>query len=61
MTNHSITKGLVSSKEIAKAVKLDKFGFLGTFIGWILLKLLKISTLNKIYNRNSHLEKTRVY
>ena len=57
MTNHSITKGLVSSKEIAKAVKLDKFGFLGTFIGWILLKLLKISTLNKIYNRNSHLEK----
>ena len=41
MTNHSITKGLVSSKEIAKAVKLDKFGFLGTFIGWILLKLFK--------------------
>ena len=57
MTNHSITKGLVSSKEIAKAVKLSKFGFFGTFIGWILLKLLKISTLNKIYNRNSHLEK----
>ena len=26
MTNHSITKGLVSSKEIAKAVKLSKFG-----------------------------------
>ena len=57
MTNHSITKGLVSSKEIAKAVKMDRFGFLGTFIGWILLKLLKISTLNKIYNRNRHLEK----
>ena len=57
MTNHSITKGLVSSKEIAKAVKLDRFGFLGTFIGWILLKLLKISTLNKIYNRNRHLKK----
>lgn len=57
MADHSKFKGLVSSKEIAKAVKMDRFGFLGTFIGWILLKLLKISTLNKIYNRNSHLEK----
>ena len=48
--------GLVSSKEIAKVIKADKYGFFGTFAGWILMKLLKISTLNKIYNRNKHLK-----
>ncbi len=45
--------GLVTSKEIAKAIKADKFGFIGTFFGWILMQLLRISTINKIYNRNS--------
>jgi putative hemolysin len=47
--------GLVTAKEVAKAVKVDKHGFIGTFFGWLLMKLLKISTLNKIYNRNKHL------
>ncbi|MBR9845257.1 MAG: lysophospholipid acyltransferase family protein [Algicola sp.] len=47
--------GLVSAKEVAKAIKVDKYGFIGTFIGWLLMKLLKISTLNKIYKRNKHL------
>lgn len=47
--------GLVTAKEVAKAIQLDKYGFLGTFIGWLLMKVLKISTLNKIYNRNKHL------
>lgn len=47
--------GLVTAKEVAKAIKVDKYGFLGTFIGWLLMKLLKISTLNKIYNRHKHL------
>ncbi len=48
--------GLVTAKEVAKAIKVDKYGFLGTFIGWLLMKLLKISTLNKIYNRHKHLQ-----
>ncbi|GAA4800878.1 lysophospholipid acyltransferase family protein [Litoribaculum gwangyangense] len=48
--------GLVTAKEVAKAIQLDKYGFIGTFIGWLLMKLLKISKLNKIYNRNKHLE-----
>lgn len=48
--------GLVSAKEVAKAIQLDKYGFVGTFIGWLLMKLLKISTLNSIYKRNKHLE-----
>ncbi len=47
--------GLVTAKEVAKAIQLGKYGFIGTFLGWILMKVLKISTLNKIYNRNKHL------
>lgn len=48
-------KGLVTAKEVASAIQLNKYGFVGTFIGWILMKVLKISTLNDIYNRNKHL------
>ncbi len=48
--------GLVTAKEVAKAINVDKYGFLGTFSGWLLMKTLKITTLNKIYDRNKHLE-----
>ena len=48
--------GLVTAKEVAKAIHTDKYGFLGTFSGWLLMKVLRISTLNKIYDRNKHLE-----
>ncbi|MDO1501953.1 lysophospholipid acyltransferase family protein [Winogradskyella maritima] len=51
----SSNTGLVTAKEVAKAINFDKYGFLGTFVGWMLMKVLKISTLNKIYNRNKHL------
>ena len=47
---------LVTAKEVSKAIKADKFGFLGTFIGWLLIKLLKISTINKFYTKNKHLK-----
>ena len=47
--------GLVTAKEVAKAINTDKYGVLGTFSGWLLMKALKISTLNKIYDRNKHL------
>ncbi|WP_299249337.1 lysophospholipid acyltransferase family protein [uncultured Lacinutrix sp.] len=46
---------LVSAKEVSKAINLEKYGVFGTFIGWLLMKVLKISTLNRIYNRNKHL------
>ncbi|KOS07268.1 glycerol acyltransferase [Flavobacterium akiainvivens] len=46
---------LVTPKEVAKAIKTDKYGFLGTFSGWLLMKILKISTMNKIYDRQKHL------
>jgi len=47
--------GLVTAKEVAKAINADKYGIFGTFSGWLLMKVLKISTLNKIYDRNKHL------
>ncbi|MEZ4777930.1 MAG: lysophospholipid acyltransferase family protein [Flavobacteriaceae bacterium] len=47
--------GLVNAKEVAKAIKVDNLGFLGTSLGWLLMKVLKISTMNKIYDRNKHL------
>ena len=47
--------GLVTAKEVAKVIKADKFGFLGTLCGWILLKVLKIAALNNIYNKHKHL------
>ncbi len=47
--------GLVTAKEVAKAINVDKYGFIGTSIGWLLMKVLKISTLNKIYNQKKHL------
>ena len=45
---------LVTSKEIAQVIGLHKFGFLGTFIGWILLKILRISAINRIYENNKN-------
>lgn len=47
--------GLVTSKEVAEAIKVDKLGFVGTFIGWLLMKILRISTANNIYNKHKHL------
>lgn len=43
---------LVTSKEIASVIGLKKLGFLGTFIGWILIHILRLSVLNRIYNKN---------
>ena len=48
--------GLVTAKEVAKAIQLDKYGFIGTLVGWGLMKVLKISTINKFYKRNKHLQ-----
>ena len=47
---------LVTSKEVAKAIHLDKLGFVGTFLGWSLLSLTRLSTCNKIYDKHKHLE-----
>lgn len=48
--------GLVTAKEVARVIKVDKYGFMGTFMGWTFMKMLKISALNEIYDRNKHLK-----
>ena len=48
--------GLVTAKEVAKAINLDKYGFLGTFIGWVLMKVTKISSINQFYDQHKHLD-----
>ena len=45
---------LVTSKEIAKVIGLEKFGFFGTFIGGLLMRVLRISTMNRIYDNNKN-------
>ncbi len=48
--------GLVTAKEVAKAINLDKYGFMGTFMGWMLMKVTRISSVNSFYDKNKHLE-----
>ncbi len=43
---------LVSSKDIAKLLHLEKLGWLGNFTGWLFLKTTRISRLNKIYDKH---------
>jgi putative hemolysin len=45
---------IVTSKEIANVLGVSKYGFLGTFIGWLLMRVLRISTINKIYSNHKH-------
>ena len=45
---------LVTSKEISQVIGLQKFGFLGSFVGWIILRILRISAVNKIYDNNKN-------
>ncbi len=48
--------GLVTAKELAKAVNIDKYGFVGTFLAWFLMKVTRISSINKFYDSVKHLE-----
>jgi hypothetical protein len=47
--------GVLLPPKLAKAINAEKYVF-GTFSGWLLMKVLKISTLNKFYDRNKHLK-----
>ena len=47
--------GLVTAKEVAKAIHLDKYGFLGTFFGWSLMHLTRISSINRFYRKHKDL------
>ena len=45
---------IVTSKEIANVLGVSKYGFLGTFVGWLLMRVLRISKVNKVYNNHKH-------
>ncbi len=51
--------GIVSSKEVAKVMNLDKYGFLGTSIGWMVLRSTKLSVINKEYEKRKNLSGTQ--
>lgn len=48
--------GIVSAKEVAKVMNLEKFGFLGTSLGWMVLRTTRLSRLNKEYQKRKHLD-----
>ncbi len=48
--------GLVTAKEVAKAINLERYGFFGTFMGWMLMKITKLSSMNSFYEKHKHLE-----
>ena len=50
--------GIVSAKEVAKVMHLDHLGFLGTGIGWMILKTTKLSRLNNEYVKRKSLNGT---
>ncbi|TBW29839.1 lysophospholipid acyltransferase family protein [Gramella sp. KN1008] len=50
--------GIVSAKEVANVMNLRKFGFLGTGLGWLVLKTTKLSRINKEYEKRKHLKGT---
>jgi len=48
--------GIVTAKEVAKVMNLEKLGPLGTAIGWVVLRTTKLSTLNKEYDKRKNLK-----
>ena len=43
---------LINVEEITKAIKLDKYGFIGKGIAYGLYKILKLDKINDVYNKN---------
>jgi putative hemolysin len=46
---------LVNAKEVSRAIQLDRYGPLGTFAGWVLMRLTRMSSINRVYNKYKHL------
>jgi len=40
---------LVTAKEVARAIQIDRYGPLGTFTAWILMRLTRMSSINRVY------------
>ena len=50
--------GIVSAKEVASVMNLRRFGFLGTGLGWLILKTTKLSRINREYEKRKNLKGT---
>lgn len=50
--------GIVNAKEVARVMNLDKFGFLGTSMGWVVLRTTRLSVINKEYEKRKNLTAT---
>lgn len=48
--------GIVSAREVANVMNLRRFGFVGTGIGWLVLKTTKLSRINREYEKRKHLK-----
>jgi putative hemolysin len=49
---------IVTSREIAQLIGLKRLGFAGRLVAWLVMRILRISSINKIYNNNK--EKTEL-
>ncbi|MBZ9631137.1 lysophospholipid acyltransferase family protein [Salegentibacter sp. LM13S] len=47
--------GIVSAREVAKVMNLEKLGPFGTSMGWLILRTTKLSRLNKEYQKRKNL------
>ncbi|MGW1454595.1 GNAT family N-acyltransferase [Salegentibacter agarivorans] len=47
--------GIVSAREVAKVMNLQKLGLFGNSIGWLILRTTKLSRLNKEYQKRKNL------
>ncbi|NJB36422.1 GNAT family N-acyltransferase [Croceivirga sp. JEA036] len=48
--------GLVSAKEVAQVLNLEKYGIFGTFVGWLLMLVTRITTINRFYDNHKELD-----
>lgn len=50
--------GIVTAKEVAKVMNLEKFGPIGTSLGWIVLRTTQLSVINREYEKRKNLKGT---
>jgi putative hemolysin len=46
---------LVNAKEVAQAIQLDRYGPMGTLIGWGLMHITRLTSINKVYDKYRNL------
>ncbi len=48
--------GLVTAKEVSNVLGVSKLGFVGTALGWLILRLTKLQAINRFYDTHKVLE-----